>query len=724
MLAATQEVSWDKSPFPGLRAFTPEENAIFFGRSREIDGLIERLRDPKCRFVAVVGASGSGKSSLVAAGLLPAIQKNAIHGSGDWIWRRFTPGTVGDNPFIALASTFKSTLERHGLKPRDMAVELEKDVGSFYKFLAKFLEDKPDWAEMLLFIDQFEELFTLVDKKYRGPFVDLLALAEKTPRVRTVVTMRADFYPRCLEWPVLDSLVIMGQYALLAPKAGALYEMITLPAELAGFQFEKGLVLRILDDTGSESGALALMAYALSELWQATKGSGRVLTHAAYDSFNGVPGAIGKRAEDTFRETLNVLRVNEAELQASLGRVFRELVEVDERGVATRRRALLSQVADGDMAEALVNALTEARLLVKSLGENNQPAVEAAYEAIFTNWPRLREWIEVMRDDLRMLRQVRLAAAEWEKEGRKKHFLWPHERLLPVSQMLERMRPLLNRTEQEFVLPESERLLEEIGRTATTHQQRAKIGDRLAEIGDSRPGVSLLKNGLPDILWCKVPKGEITLEEVKGTFRVNPFHIAKYPVTWIQYRSFLEAEDGYRENAWWEGLANREDKPGEQYRKLDNHPAENVSWFDAVAFCRWLTEKLGYEVRLPIEWEWQLAATWGDPVNEYPWGSEWDSGKANTDESGLSRSTAVGMYPHSASPVGALDLIGNVWEWCLNEHNNPKRIEISGTDSRALRGGSWFNDLDYARCAFRYGNLPTLRSSRIGFRLVVASPIY
>ena len=722
IIAVTPEAYWDESPFPGLRAFTPDENAIFFGRSREIDGLIERLSRPECRFIALVGASGSGKSSLVAAGLLPALRKNAIHGSGDWIWERFTPGKVGDNPFMALANSFTPALERHGLRPRDMAAEIEKDAVAFNKFLAKALEDKPDWAEMMLFIDQFEELFTLVDKKYQGHFVNLLAKAAKTPRVRTVVTMRADFFHRCLEWPILDALIKEGQYTLLAPRTGALYEMITRPAERARARFEEGLVQRILDDTGTEPGALALMAFALSELWEATKGSDGVLTHATYESFNGVPGAIGRRAEDTFKKTLADLKVNEADLQAALGRVFRELIEVDERGVATRRRASLSQVTDGAMAEALVNALTEARLLVKSRGESDQPTVEVAHEAIFTNWSRLWDWIEVRRDDFRLLRQVRLAAAEWEKEGHKKHFLWPHERLLPVSQMVERMRPVLNPTEREFVRPESERLLEEIDRPDTTHQQRAKIGDRLAEIGDPRPGVGLRKDGLPDIVWCKVPPGEITLGDA-GTFRVDPFHIGKYPVTWIQYRSFLKAEDGFRKKNWWKGLAQCQDQPGEQHRKFNNHPAENVSWYDSMAFCRWLTEKLGYEVRLPTEWEWQQAATGGNKVNEYPWGAKWSSIKANTWESGLNRATAVGMYPHSASPVGALDMSGNVWEWCLNQFDKMKQVEISGKESRAVRGGSWNFNKEDAGCADRYVDFPDSRGNSIGFRLVCATPI-
>lgn len=222
--------------------------------------------------MAVVGASGTGKSSLVAAGLLPALEKDAIPGSKDWIRLRFTPGEVGDNPFMALASAFKPMMERHGQLPRNMAKYLEADPGKLKELLAAALEGKPKWAELLLFIEQFEEFFTLVDSKYQKAFIDLLDFAVKTARLRTVVTMRADFYHRCLEWPVPDGLLAEGHYPLLAPKLGALHEMITHPAERAGLQFEEGLEQRILDDTGTEPGALALMAFALFELWNDSKG--------------------------------------------------------------------------------------------------------------------------------------------------------------------------------------------------------------------------------------------------------------------------------------------------------------------------------------------------------------------------------------------------------------------------------------------------------------------
>ena len=722
----TQKPSWEDSPFPGLRAFLPEEALIFHGRGREIDGMIARLSSSECRFIAVVGASGSGKSSLVAAGLLPALEKNAIHGSREWAWGRFTPGEMSDNPFIALAAALKPMIEKHSQTPRDTAVQLERDPSSITRFFEMALEGKPDWAELLLFIDQFEELFTLVDKNYQSPFVELLALAAKTLRVRIVVTMRADFYHRCLQWPVLDTLIAAGQYPLLAPGFGALSEMIVRPAERAGIGYETDLAQRILDETGKEPGALALMAYALSELWQASKGGGLMMTHAAYDSFNGVRGAIGKRAEDTFKETLEALKSDEAELQAALTRVFRELIEVDERGVATRRRALQSQVAKEAVATALVKALTDSRLMVTS-GEGKTPVVEVAHEAIFTHWPRLKNWIAATSDAHRLRRQVREAAEQWDACGQAKKYLWPDERVVEAADMLERLGLKiedLSDAERCFLGPiDRDAMLAALDDPATPHELRATIGVRLSLLGDPRPGVGLRADGLPDIVWCEVPRGKVTLEEKAGTFSVKPFYIAKYLVTWKQYRAFLDADDGFKESRWWKELALQPTSPGRQFNQYDNHPAENVAWVEAVAFCRWLSAKLGYELRLPSEWEWQQSATGGDSANEYPWGP-WDSNRANTYESDLQRSTAVGMYLQGISPVGALDMSGNLWEYCLNEYDNPKRIEVSGEKSRALRGGCWFDGRVFARCAYRYGNHPNDRYNYVGFRLVCASPIF
>ncbi|MDZ7621766.1 MAG: SUMF1/EgtB/PvdO family nonheme iron enzyme [Candidatus Competibacteraceae bacterium] len=216
----------------------------------------------------------------------------------------------------------------------------------------------------------------------------------------------------------------------------------------------------------------------------------------------------------------------------------------------------------------------------------------------------------------------------------------------------------------------------------------------------------------------------MTLEENAGAFTVEPFQIAKYPVTYRQYRAFLDADDGYHNPDWWEDLWFQVDKPGRQFNRRDNHPAEDLCWLEAMAFCRWLSAKLGYEIRLPTEWEWQQAATGGDPANEYPWGPEWDGRCANTYESELSRSTAVGMYPQGASPVGALDLSGNVWEWCLNEYDRPGNVTPVGDARRVVRGGGWCLFIQtFARAACRLGFAPVYRSYLIGFRLARASSI-
>jgi formylglycine-generating enzyme required for sulfatase activity len=190
---------------------------------------------------------------------------------------------------------------------------------------------------------------------------------------------------------------------------------------------------------------------------------------------------------------------------------------------------------------------------------------------------------------------------------------------------------------QSFIRPEAERLLEEIQNPQTSHYRRAEIGDRLAHIGDPRPGVGMNKDGLPDIVWMKVPGGTATLENEKGTFKVKPFQIARYPVTFLQYRIFFETDDGYFNDRWWKGIKREGYRPvfWEQYRITDNCPSDSVNWYDAIAFCRWLSEQFGYEVTLPTEQQWQQVATLGRKDFEYPWGSEWHELYANTYHSKL-----------------------------------------------------------------------------------------
>lgn len=265
-------------------------------------------------------------------------------------------------------------------------------------------------------------------------------------------------------------------------------------------------------------------------------------------------------------------------------------------------------------------------------------------------------------------------------------------------------------------------LLNSLTDPRTTHFRRAEIGRWLAEDGDTRPGVGLTEDGLPDIEWCGVQGGEVQVGDVEGgLIRTGNFFIAKYPITWMQYRAFLDAPDGHENPAWWDGLRRREEYPREVALQ-GNQPAQEVSWFDAVAFCRWLTARSGVTVRLPHEAEWQQAASGGEPGYNFPWGQFWERTYTNTRESRLRRSTAVGMYPRGASPVGALDMAGNVLEWCANSFRD---LTNTGPDDlpRTYRGGSWFLIYTSARVTWRSGNDPYMRYNSVGFRLVTDDPL-
>ncbi len=266
-------------------------------------------------------------------------------------------------------------------------------------------------------------------------------------------------------------------------------------------------------------------------------------------------------------------------------------------------------------------------------------------------------------------------------------------------------------------------LLEQLNDSEISHLKRANIGNWLNDNGDTRPGVGLRDDGLPDIVWCAVPGGDVLLRHDTEPRTVDRFYIAKLPITWAQYRLFLDDPDGHAHHRWWAGLLWRPEYD-RVVEPVDNQPAQEISWYDAVAYCRWLSDKLGYEVRLPSEWEWQQAASGGEDGREFPWGPRWDGRHSNTRESGLRRVTAVGMYPLGASPVGALDMSGTILEWCQNEFANPGNLNPGGIGKRVYRGGSWYQIGRYAKTDFRTGNDPFLRYHSVGLRLATSVPVF
>lgn len=221
---------------------------------------------------------------------------------------------------------------------------------------------------------------------------------------------------------------------------------------------------------------------------------------------------------------------------------------------------------------------------------------------------------------------------------------------------------------------------------------------------------------LPLLEWLEIPAGEVTLEGTAGTFPVKPFQIARYPVTNAQFAAFI-ADGGYKQDVWWQGLAQKISAPRPSDWREADCPKLQVCWFEAVAFCRWLAHQTGLDVRLPTEWEWQWAAV-GDSGWAYPYGSEFDSAKCSTKETGLARTNTVTTYTAVKTHFGTVDMAGNVWEWCLNAGDSLQGTQTEGSEKRIMRGGSWNNPQKNAQITFRSNRTPLTRMFNIGFRVV------
>lgn len=733
---------WEGLPFPGLRAFTSDDAPLFFGRGRETDALIKKL--DANRFVAVVGSSGSGKSSLVAAGLIPRLQDNAIIGSKDWLlplydkdekrWSglRFTPGEAGDNPFLAIAHKLAVST---GQAAEPIADELIEAPESLSVIIQNILSDKRKWSQVFIYVDQFEELFTLVAEKFREPFIQMLA--KNLEQIRIVVTMRADFYHRAVEYEALSHLLRDGSFPLAAPGLKALLQMIVGPAQRAGLEFEENLPERIMSDTGENPGALALMAFALNELYEiALPRYDGTLRSADYKKLGGVKGAIGVQAERIYSQ----LPFDDATKESLIHRVFQELTAVNERGVVTRRRVSLAHFADSPELTEFVNRFIDGRLLV-STRESDVATVEVAHEALLNNWPRLKIWLDQQQDDLYLLHQLEHSVNEWENNDCDPAWLWSLARLQVVFDVIERLTPSLTLSVRDFIvdacapedvwldmpLPEIEQVEQRIAQPETLHFRRMRAGQWASLQPGFRPGIGLNGNGNPDILWEYIDRGSVRLDEY-GEVEFQPFYISKYPVTNCQFQPFTQ-ENVYYDEKWWNDLDQSPINPNMHYQ---NYPRDIVSWHQSVAYTRWLNTVItrpkyipdGWEIRLPFEAEWQWVASSGNRNFDYPWGPEWDARFANTSESRLDCLVAVGMYPHGKSRnYDVHDLCGNVWEWCLNTYDNPTGADINATGPRVQRGGAYYQSGEQIRSSYRQQRSPDIGGDGFGFRLVYAAPV-
>jgi DNA-binding SARP family transcriptional activator/ABC-type glycerol-3-phosphate transport system substrate-binding protein len=397
------------NPYKGLRAFGEADAAEFFGRERVVERLLNRIGEggSRGRLVALVGPSGSGKSSVVRAGLIPALRAGAVPGSADWFVTDMTPGA---QPFESLAVA----LGRVAVDGRlDLVGELSAGDAGIRHTIDRVLPDRR--AQLVLVIDQFEELFTLAPEATCRAFLDALvgAVTQGPTRLRVVVTLRADYYDRPLSHRAFGELVRRGTEVLTPLTPDELERAVSGPAERAGVRFDRGLIAAIVADVADRPGALPLLQFALTELFERRRGG--VIDVAAYAETGGVGGALVHRAEAVHDELDDSGRTTARQ-------VLLRLVAIGDDASATvaRKRVLREELsALGPSVDEVLDRLAHSRLLTfDSDVASRGPTVEVAHEALLTEWTRLRSWIDDARNDLHQHRRLVQRVDEWLAGGR------------------------------------------------------------------------------------------------------------------------------------------------------------------------------------------------------------------------------------------------------------------------------------------------------------------
>jgi formylglycine-generating enzyme required for sulfatase activity len=711
-------------PWRGLDAFREEDSAFFFGRGSvnepdsPIGQLVHKVREHP--FVMVVGRSGSGKSSLVFAGLVPALRRDRNR-----FWNVLTL-RPGPSPLRALAAAFNPPAENEGAAGYEKKISREADqlrtgdldlLGHMIGRQLDGAEGKPD--RLLLYIDQWEELYAQApsssDKEPATEragdvtrFIDLLLTAARTAPVTVVGTVRADFYDPLIGHPEVR-LLLPGRQVLLARMSRSeLESTIVGPAKKVGLDFDPpGLVQRILDEAGEDEGMLPLLQYALKESWALRNGS--TISAHSYARSGGVREAIKNTADRAFAALSE-------EDQRIARRLFLRLVTPGEGQEDTRARAPMpAELTQQKIVEQFAGPRT--RLLVTGSEAAQGPTVEVVHEALIRTWPRLRGWIDANREELRARAAVLQAKAEWEKSLRLRDLL------LPAGFQLERARSLLADPGDiptdditEFIslsLAREERQQEKARRRRTiayvtlasiiaglfgwinrlyiedeinwwwfgrpymltyvrplsSDDERAKKpGDQFRECKDC-PEMAVIPGGEFTMGSPSDEKGHDPNEEPQHIVRIaKPFAVSKFDVTFAEWDACFSVG----------GCLHR---PIDYGWGRDRQPVISVSWNDAKAYVAWLSKMTGKDYRLPTEAEWEYAARAGT-TTAYYWGDEIGENNTNCNgcgsELGGKQTAPVGSFAPNA--FGLYDMFGNVWDWVEDcYHNNYQGAPTDGS---------------------------------------------
>jgi energy-coupling factor transporter ATP-binding protein EcfA2 len=415
-------------PYRGLEPFEAEHARFYFGREAMVEQLLAHLRDTS--FVAVVGPSGSGKSSLIRAGLVPALRRGDLSAGQECDVHLFRPGA---DPLRALCAPLVALLEPGSgevarlVETRRLADALGEGTIPMADVIARWREG--GGRHLLLLVDQFEEVYTeCPSESLRRAFITALLAAAAENRVQVVVTLRADFYDRVLRDNRLGQAVGSGQVNVLPMSREELRAAIEKPALQADCVFQPGLVVTILEDVLGEPGALPLLEHALLELWQRRRNG--ELSLEAYQQIGRVQGAMVRRAEMEYGNL-------PGDEQVAVRRVLLRLFRPGEEAGDSRRSVTRDQLGESPAVEIVLRRFSTARLLTTGYDPaTGTVRVEISHEALIRGWPRMQTWIVEFRDMLRVLHRLAEAAREWQQSDRDGSFLYRGTRLTEAIRIL------------------------------------------------------------------------------------------------------------------------------------------------------------------------------------------------------------------------------------------------------------------------------------------------
>ncbi|MFC1960706.1 protein kinase [Chloroflexota bacterium] len=432
-----------ENPYKGLRPFQQADALDFFGRDALVGRLLDRLVGDTeiSRLIAVIGPSGSGKSSVVKAGLLPKLRSGDLPGAEDWFVVETTPRA---NPFEEL----EINLLRIAHRAVELSSHLHRDERGLLRAARLVLPD--DDSELLLVVDQFEELFTAVDDEaLRARFLDVLYTAATDPHspIRIIITLRADFLDRPLQYPDFAGLLSRCTELVLPLTPDELEQVIVSPARQVGVTVEPRLVEAIVADVGHQPGTLPLLQYALTELFECSENLS--LSVDAYRATGGVLGALTRRADELYLQ-------QDAAGQETIRQVFLQLVNPGEGTEDMRRRVPLRELASlgehEEETQAIIESFGKYRLLTFDCEIHTRiPLVEIAHDALIRDWERLKNWLVESRDELKLHRQLASFARDWQDAQKDASFLLRGTRLDQFEDWLRHTDITINRREVDYV---------------------------------------------------------------------------------------------------------------------------------------------------------------------------------------------------------------------------------------------------------------------------------